>query len=248
MDPQNLILVAMAFALGGILKGATGAGAPLLAVPMLATLFDVQFAVAVFVLPNLVPNLWQAWHYRRVEISRVFVMKFALAGGLGAAIGTYALAKTSSQTLIAGVAVILLVYITFRLLKPVWQVPFSIADRVSIPLGTLAGILQGATGLSAPVSITFLNAINFDRPQFILAISTFFFTLGLVQLPLQVALGIMTWDRLGLSALALIPLLCAMPIGMAIGRRLSRRAFDTLLLCLLGALALRMLSSVFLAI
>ena len=62
-----------------------------------------------------------------------------------------------------------------------------------------------------------------------------------MQLPLQVAFGIMTWDRLALSALALIPLLAAMPVGMALGRVMSRKAFDRLLLIILAGLAMRML-------
>jgi uncharacterized membrane protein YfcA len=57
MEPENLALIALALALGGILKGATGAGAPHLAVPVLVVLRDVQFAVAVFVMPNIIPYL-----------------------------------------------------------------------------------------------------------------------------------------------------------------------------------------------
>ncbi len=244
MDIQSLILVAIAFALGGILKGATGAGAPLLAVPLLASLFSVPFAVAVFLLPNILPNLWQIWQNRHVDLPRDLVVKFALAGVVGAVFGTVMLATVSSTGLTACIAATLIGYIIFRLLNPVWVLPIAVANRISLPVGFVAGILQGATGLSAPVSITFLSAADLERPQFIFAISTFFLTVGLIQLPLQVALGIMTWDLLGLSALALIPLAAAMPVGMMLGRKLSRRGFDTLLLCLLGLLALRMIYGV----
>lgn len=241
MDWENLILVGIAFAFGGVLKGAAGAGAPLLAVPLLATLYDVPFAVAVFVLPNIIPNLWQVWRFRKAQLSRGFIARFALAGGFGAAAGTYALAAFSSEILTAGVAAILVAYIGFRLFNPGWRLPFAAADRLSVPVGAVSGVLQGATGLSAPVSMTFLTAIQLERSQFILVVSTFFVALGVSQLPFQVALGIMSWERLGLSALSLIPLFAAMPVGAVLGRRMSRRAFDRLLLCLLGALAARML-------
>ncbi len=223
------------------MKGATGAGAPLLAVPLLAMLFDVKFAVAVFLLPNLIPNLWQAWHFRKVDVPRSFVLKFAVLGGVGAVFGTYALASFPSDVLIAGIAGILLLYISFRLLNSGWKLQMNIAEKLSAPMGLVAGLFQGGTGLSAPVSISFLNALQLERPQFIFTISTFFFSVGLVQLPLQIAFGIMTWDRLALSALALIPLLAAMPVGMALGRVMSRKAFDRLLLIILAGLAMRML-------
>ena len=36
-DMQTLVIVGLAFALGGILKGATGVGAPLVAVPLMTS-------------------------------------------------------------------------------------------------------------------------------------------------------------------------------------------------------------------
>ena len=61
IDIQTLIIVGLAFAMGGILKGATGVGAPLIAVPVMTSFVDIRFAVAVFVVPNLVTNLIQSW-------------------------------------------------------------------------------------------------------------------------------------------------------------------------------------------
>ena len=242
MEPENLALIVLAFALGGILKGATGAGAPLLAVPVLVVLKDVQFAVAVFVMSNIIPNLWQGWVYRHTEVPRRFMWAFAISGGVGAGIGTLALAEWNGDILTAIVAVILVAYIAFRLLKPSWELPLNKASKVVLPIGVIAGALQGASGLSAPVSITFLNAIRLERKQFIATISLFFATLGFVQLPLQIYFGIMTGERFVYSTLALIPLLAFMPVGAWIGARLSRAAFDKLILVVLSCLALKLVS------
>ena len=62
-DPSPLALAALALFLGGVLKGATGAGSPIVAVPILSLLYSVPFAVSVFVLPNLLSNLFQSWKY-----------------------------------------------------------------------------------------------------------------------------------------------------------------------------------------
>ena len=48
-DPLAILAVLTALALGGLVKGATGAGAPLVAVPVMAAFFDVRVAVAVMV-------------------------------------------------------------------------------------------------------------------------------------------------------------------------------------------------------
>jgi hypothetical protein len=53
-----------ALALGGTLKGATGMGAPLIAIPVMTALFDVRLAVVVMLLPNLYTTLWQLLFFR----------------------------------------------------------------------------------------------------------------------------------------------------------------------------------------
>jgi uncharacterized membrane protein YfcA len=68
----HLIYAAGAFFTGGILKGATGAGAPIIAIPILTFLFDVPTAVASFTLPNLLSNLWQGWHFRKSQTTGSF--------------------------------------------------------------------------------------------------------------------------------------------------------------------------------
>jgi len=207
METGDLFLVFLAFAAGGIIKGATGAGAPLLAVPLMVVLRDVQFAVAVFVLPNIVPNIWQFWLCRKAPISKRFVISFALAGGAGAGMGTLALAGWRPEVLMITVATMLIAYIFFRLFKPAWELPMSAASKLVIPAGFAAGVLQGASGLSAPVSLTFLNAIRLDRVAFMATISLFFVALGLVQLPMQIVYGIMTPERFTYSLMSLVPLL-----------------------------------------
>lgn len=241
MEFANIAIVFAAFAAGGLLKGAVGAGAPLLAVPVMAITRDIQFAVAVFVLPNIVPNLWQYLQHRRRITAIRFAWIFALMGGLGAGIGTFALADWNPKVLMVGVGVVLSVYILFRLFNPAWTLALATASRFSIPIGLAAGMFQGATGLSAPISISFLSALRLEREDFIATISLFFIALGIGQLPAQLGLGIMTPTRLTYSALALIPLMGFMPIGAWLGRRIPRVVFEKIILGVLGILAVRLI-------
>ncbi|KMW57917.1 putative membrane protein [Candidatus Rhodobacter oscarellae] len=240
-DLTNVILIACAFAAGGVLKGAAGAGAPILAVPLLALLYDVPLAVALFVMPNVISNLIQAVQYRGALAERRFVIAFAGAGVAGAVLGTLALAAADPEVLMLGVAVVVLVYVVFRLSRPDWQLPMRLARGLVVPAGLVAGVMQGAAGISAPVSVTFLSAMQMPRATFIATVSVFFLAMGLVQLPTQVLLGIMTWERFWLGCLALIPLTACMPLGAWIGRRLSREVFDRVILGLLALLAVKML-------
>ena len=242
----GITLGAVALALGGILKGATGAGAPLIAVPLLALLYNVPLAVAIFSLPNLLANVWQVWSFRAHRLEGPFPLRFALAGSAGALTGTFLLVNLSSEVLMTGVALLVLVYVAFRLMKPDALLPRRVAERVAAPLGFLGGLLQGAGGLSAPVSITLLNAMGLSRPQFIVTISTFFVSIGVVQIPTLIALGILTPERALLSLGATLPIWAAIPVGAALGRRFSKETFDRVILAVLVVISLRLLAAVIL--
>ena len=231
----------VALAAGGILKGAIGAGSPIIAVPILALTHDVPFAVAVFTLPNLLSNLWQGWAYRAQAISARFTWSFALAGAAGAFAGSLLLAWLSGDLLLAGVATVVFVYIGIRLARPDWVLARPLAARLAVPAGFVGGVMQGAGGISAPVSVTFLNAMRLERGAFIATISVFFAAMSVVQIPTLWGLGILTPHRLFLSALASIPLFAAIPLGAWLARRVSRELFDRIILGLLAVIALRLL-------
>ena len=93
------MLVALAFLLGGVLKGAIGAGAPLAAVPALSLIYSVPFAVVVFVAPNIISNLIQIWQYRGHRPRGALVWLFAGAGAAGALAGTFALVSLDGDVL-----------------------------------------------------------------------------------------------------------------------------------------------------
>lgn len=241
MDLASVILATIAFALGGMLKGATGAGAPVVGVPVLALIFDVRFAVAVFAVPNLFSNIWQGWHFRAHQGSRRFVVRFAIAGAVGAGIGTFLLAWLSAEILMGTVAGIVLVYVAFRLLRPNWRLSAKGADKLVFPAGLIGGALQGAGGISAPVSVTFLNAIRLERSEFIATITVFFTAMSIVQIPTLYGLGLLTGRTLIVSVLSIIPLFGFMPVGDWLARHVSKEVFDRLILVLLTVIAIRLI-------
>lgn len=240
MNTLDFFIIFVAFAFGGILKGATGAGAPIVVVPLLAMYNGVVFAVTVFVIPNLVSNLIQVVKFHKHVWSWTFVGLFAAAGAVGAAIGTVMLTTLSSSILTGMVAVAVFAYIGFRLFKPDWKLERKYASRLALPAGTIAGILQGSSGVSAPVSITFLNAMKLERTHFIATISIFFFSMGMVQFVMLSAMGRFEMQMWFYSLLAVIPLVGAMPIGSKLIQHVSRDLFDRIILVLLFVLAAKL--------
>ena len=240
MDTADIAIALFGLALGGFLKGATGAGTPVVGVPILAIVFGVPKAVAIFSVLNLLSNAWQAWAYRGSAGRTRFVAMFAAGGALGAAAGSILLASLSTDILMGGLSAIVFLYIGLRLFRPDWRIERARGEAVAGPVGLVAGVMQGAGGISAPVSVTFLNAMRMDRSEFIATISIFFFMMSMLQIPSLVALGVLTWDRAGLAVLATIPLFAAMPLGERAARHISKETFDKMILVLLAVVALRL--------
>lgn len=241
----QVVLVTICLGMGGILKGATGAGAPILAVPALVVLFDVRFAILVMLLPNLLTNCWQVWKFRAHFPSRSFLLPLWGGGLIGVLIGTYLLVSLSRDMLALLVALALLGYIALRVAKPNWKIEMGLAKKLSLPAGIASGFLQGASGLSAPASITFLNAMRLPRPVFIVTISSLFVTFTTVQILAQWQVGLLTGQGMIFSAFALLPIFAAMPLGARLARSVKPETFDRVILWLLGAIALRLLVDVF---
>ncbi|WP_417683917.1 TSUP family transporter [Roseibium sp.] len=249
MPEFDLALVAyalMACALGGLLKGATGAGAPVIGVPVLAAIVDVQFAVAVFVTPNLLTNVWQGWRFRKSLMPAPFSALFAGGGALGAIVGTYLLAGLPSDILLIGMSCVVLGYVGFRLLNADWALSYGPALKLAGPIGVLGGILQGATGISAPASLTFLNALKLPRSTFIATISLFFAIMSTTQIERMAAVGLLTFDRFLLGLAATGAIFAVMPVGSWLATKVSRETFDKLILLLLVVIALKILVEVLL--
>lgn len=236
----HLLIAGLAFAAGGILKGATGAGAPVLIVPILAVFYGVQAAVALFTVSNLISNFWQGWQYRTARLPGRFVGPLVVGGAAGAGIGSYMLASLSPDLLMVIIGGVVVIYIVFRLTHPGWTLAYHRAAPLAGPVGVLAGMMQGASGISAPVSLTYLSAMRLERPQFIATISVFFFSMAAVQIPMLFHYGILTPQRFGLSALAMLPMVAAMPVGGWLARHVSREVFDRLILALLAVIAVKL--------
>lgn len=237
---MEIIVVALCLAGGGILKGATGAGAPILAVPALAAFFDVRFAVVIMLVPNICTNTWQAVRFRHEMLGWRFTVPLLIGGVLGIGIGTVFLKVLSTDILSILVAVAVFGYVGLKLARPAWRMTMHWGERLAFPAGIAAGVLQGASGLSAPVSITFMNALGLKRETFISTISAFFATFTVIQFIAVVAGGLMRPAELLYSALALAPVSLAMPLGAAVGRRVSRETLDRVILAILAALAVKL--------
>ena len=240
-DPLIIIAILVAFSLGGILKGATGAGAPIITIPVIAAFYDVRVAVIIMVIPNLLTNIGQLYQFRKTILPKFFTLSFAIGGGIGAFLGTILLVNLSIKFLTLSVAFIVIVYILLKLLVPSWKLTYEKAKKLVFLMGTLGGILQGTAGLSAPISITFLNSMKLERNQFIPTISVYFGVMSIFQMPTLYYYNFLNLEVILISCISTLVLLLFMPLGSWIAKSVSKESFDKITLILLGFIAFRII-------
>ena len=240
-DTITIIAILIAFALGGILKGATGAGAPIVTIPVIAAFYDVRVAVIIMVIPNLLTNIGQIYQFRKTILPSFFTVSFAIGGGIGAFVGTILLANLSIKILTLSVSFIVIIYIFLKLIVPSWKLIYKKATKLVFILGAAGGVLQGTAGLSAPISITFLNAMKLERNQFIPTISVYFGVMSIFQMPTLYYYDFLNFEIIIASLVSTIVLLSFMPIGSWIAKSVSKEKFDKITLILLAFIAVRII-------
>ena len=240
-DPIIVFSILIAFALGGTLKGATGAGAPIITIPVIAAFYDVRIAVIIMVIPNLLTNISQIYQFRKTILPLFFTFSFALGGGIGAFIGTMLLINLPIKILTLAVAFIVIIYIILKIVVPSWQLTYKKATKLVFIMGTGGGVLQGSAGLSAPISITFLNSMKLERKQFIPTISVYFGIMSIFQFPTLYYYNFFNLEITLLSVFSTVILICFMPLGSWFAKNMSKEVFDKIILILLSFIALRII-------
>jgi uncharacterized membrane protein YfcA len=246
LDTQSIAIIALAFGAGGIAKGATGMGLPLIALPALTAVFGLQHAICVTLVPILVTNAWQVWRFRKERSGERlgFIPPLLVGGAIGVAAGTWALATAPERALTLSLGVILLAYVALRLARPTLSIGPALARRIGAMVGVAAGALQGATGISAPIGVTFIHAMALERNAYIYAVSTMFLLFGVTQVAAVTGTGLLRAEWLLESALALAPTLACLPIGQWLAARLSPQAFDRLILAFLTIIGAKMVAGI----
>jgi uncharacterized membrane protein YfcA len=221
----------------GLLKGVLGIGAPLVAVPILAAIYDVPTAIAVMTFPLVVSSLAQAWSFRKADFDRTTLIQLLGGCALGAVLGTLLLGVLSTAWLSIALAAFVFAYVALHLARPDLAISARTACRVAAPVGLLIGVMQGAAGVSTPLSVTFMLAQNLARGPYLLVTQSMFVTLGLTQILALSAVGIMTFDLVSASLVAILPMLAGLWIGNYVGDHVSRATFERLTLVVISLIA-----------
>ncbi|WP_419912872.1 sulfite exporter TauE/SafE family protein [Hoeflea sp.] len=237
-DYTTLAIICSIFLLAGFVKGFVGFGLPLVAIGLLTTVVGLPAAIALFLVPALLTNVWQGFAgadtaslFRRYWTFFVPTMVFTFPG-------TLALSRFDTNYLSALLGFLLCLFVVLSFSRHNFVVPNRLEKPLNPVMGIISGVLAGMTGAFTMPGVVYLQATRLPRDQLVQAMGMLF-TLSTVGLAVSMgSQNLLNWD-LGLASFAAFP---PTFIGLMIGTRLRKRTtedgFRIVFLLALGLLGL----------
>jgi len=225
--PAAIILTTIA--IGAFLKGVTGVGLPIFAIPALAMFLPVDNAVVVMAIPSLVANAWLIVVHREHLPMMKEHRTFLALGFIGALLGTWLLATIDDALLRILLASWLGIYLLQHYARKTTSDVYAGKAGLAGVLGLAAGALQGTTGISAPVVAPYYHARGLTLSAYAFAMACTFALLSVGQLSAMTTVRLFTPTLFEYSLLATVATLLFVPIGIRFGRKLRQDTFDRFL-------------------
>lgn len=210
----TLIGVGAIVTFGYTVYGLTGFGSSIVAIPLLAHVLPLRFAVPMMLVfdlcAGLLLGLKSRRHLDRGELLRL--LPFLL---VGMAVGATLLAKASDRWLLLLLGTFVFGYAVYNLLSR--KTPQPISSRWAVPAGAVGGVFTALYGTGGPVYTMYLVRRLPDKTVLRATIGILILTTAFVRLALFTGSGFYAQPGLVPLALTLIP--CAL-VGYLAGARL----------------------------
>jgi len=209
--PETLLLVPLIVLGAFVVFGITGFGSTILAVPLIAHLLPIKFAIPMFVLLDFAAALRQGLKFRDT------IAKDELAWLLpvmvtGVVLGVFIFVRLPSAWLAVAMGVFVLGYGLHLLRGREPQVRLS--RWWSVPTGLIGGVIAALFGAAGPIFVIYLTARGLNAGQLRATMAVVFVVSTSARIVLFTLTGVFAQDWLLVAAAVLsVPMLAGLWIG-----------------------------------
>jgi uncharacterized membrane protein YfcA len=218
-------VIAAAFLVSGVVKGAVGIGQATTAVALLTTALGLREAVPLLIVPALVANAWQV---RQASALGDLLRRFWVLNGaacIGVWLGTLILFAIDPMVLAAVLGVVVCLSAVLNLTRWTMRIEATRERWVSPIAGLVSGILTGTTGSLHLMLVVYFQALGLDKDRFVQACGLTFLIGTVIWAASLAERGALDATAASISALALIPTLLGMAGGSWLRARISEALF-----------------------
>ena len=241
-----LLITAFIFFFAALIHGSIGTGFPMIATPLLALFTDIQTAIILTLIPNIVINIVSIVTEGNPLSALRRHLPLALFALLGSIIGTQILISSNSELFKVLLAIAILSYILAEKIRLnlSWIRKYPKSSRAGF--GTSAGILGGLTNVMAPILFIYSLESRHSKSDIIQASNLCFLFGKIVQIILFTNSEKITVNHFSISSAMLVVTAIALFFGVKIKRKIKVEAYKKLLRGLLIILAITILLQVLL--
>ena len=241
LPPAALVALFAVFVFGGVVKGVTGVGLPLVLVPLTAQFVPIPVAVALLTVPMVATNVTQAMEGGETLAAIRQLLPILAFVVVGLLVGVHLLLSIDRRLLSLILGISFLALAALLLLMPHVRIGDATARWAGPMIGFAAGVLGGMSAMFGPPMIAYLVGRGTDPNSFVKQMAIFAFTASLTMLLALGGSGSMTGRDMLVSALAIIPIQAGMPLGRWLRRRTKPNWFRIAVLVVLALGGLDML-------
>jgi uncharacterized membrane protein YfcA len=160
-DLTQILLAAVAYFIGGFLRGFVGFGGALVVIPILALAFTPKFAVVLHAIAEL-PGIALLLPTAARHCARKTVLPMLLALLVGTPLGVYALTIVDAGSMRIVISALVLIMVGMLVLNK--RIVFGTGAKVTVTGGIVGGVIQGAAGIGGPPVVALLLSRG-DEPE-----------------------------------------------------------------------------------
>lgn len=204
----SIVIIFLAY----MVKGLSGFGSGLVAIPLLVFIFPLTFVVPVLGLLSYSGTIMQSYHLRK-QVSWSDVLPLVPFSLIGIAVAIWLLVNTDGKILVRSLGVFVLMYSIYSLL------PFPVRSggrKWAILAGSFGGMVGALFGTGGPFYVVYLKLRKLDKGPFRATIAMIFLIDGGVRIAGYALTGLYTEQVLWML-LILFPVLS---LGMYVGHHL----------------------------
>ena len=185
------------------IRGITGFGSGLLAVPMLALFLPLQFVVPLVLLLDFTASLViGGLHFKRVQWNEIGILiPFSI---VGVALGTSLLVNLPQAPMLIALAAFVLIFAVRSVLNIHGEKPASRAW--AIPASLTGGTVGGLFGTGGPPYVIYLTHRIRDKGDLRATLSALFFAEGLTRIASFLIVGLLMTTPVWVAYLIALPL------------------------------------------
>jgi len=229
LETGVLMVAALIILAASTVKGLTGFGFALTALPLLTIFLEPRTAVPLITVCSVFLDGYTLYEARRFVQFRE-ILPMLVSGIVGMILGTYFLVSLDSQVIRIAIGAVTVLFAAASMAGVRREI--SNARAASVPIGLVSGVLGGSMSISGPPVVLFFNNQKVEKTAFRANLIAYFFSLYVATVPAYVYGNLITADLLGSSAVMVPVMFLGATLGIWLSRRVDEAAFRKIVLLL----------------